>query len=148
METTPFLTADGYAALIAPRTLTAGERALVELLAQAVADWIRDPSRLPTLLTTDPLGKTQAKLVTFEVVSQALGPAGVDSRVKSYTATTDDRTTTVTYAEAVAIAASLLDGDQRYSKMLGLSVTTLPAATFDSFADAYVERDAFGARTW
>lgn len=151
METTPFLTREQYEAMIAPRTLGAGDAALVELLVQAVADWIRDPSRLPNLLTTDPLGKTQAKLITYEVVTEALGPAaaGGDRRVRSYTTEADNRTTSVTYSDATAIAAGLLDDDERYLKMLGLPLSTPPAATFDTFDEAFMDRDpVYGRRVW
>lgn len=151
METTPFLTVDQYEAMLSPRTLGAGERALVELLVQAVADWIRDPSRLPNLLSTDPLGKTQAKLITYEVVTEALGPAAFngDRRVRSYTTEADQRTTSVTYADAASIAAGMLDDDARYLKMLGLSLSTPPAATFDTFDEAFLDRDpVYGYRQW
>lgn len=150
METTPFLAGDHIAAMIAPRQLSTGERALVDLLVQAVADWIRHPSRLPGLTATDPLA-TQAKLITYEVVVEALGPAGAggDRRVRSYTTESDNRSTSVTYADASAIAAGLLDDDQRYLKMLGLPLTAAPAATFDNFDEAFVDRDpVYGRRVW
>lgn len=150
METTPFLSRQDYEGMIAPRVLTAGERALVELLVQAVADWIRHPSRLPNIGTSGPQ-VTQAKLITYEVVTEALGPAAVggDRRVRSYTTEADQRTTSVTYADAKALAAGLLDDDQRYLKMLGLPLSATPVATFDPFDVAFVDRDPVtGARAW
>lgn len=150
METTPFLTADQFGAMIAPRALSAGERSLVELLVQAVADWIRHPSRLPNLVANDPLA-TQAKLITYDVVTEALGPAvpGGDRRVRSYTTETDNRSTSITFADAKAIAAGLLDDDMRYLKMLGLPLSATPAATFDTFDEAFMDRDpVYGRRVW
>ncbi|GJJ23731.1 hypothetical protein [Mycolicibacterium mageritense] len=143
MDNQPFLSADEFAALIAPRQLTAGERALVELLVQAAADWIRDPSRLPGLLRTDPLGATQAKLITYDVVSAVLGPSGTapSDRLRQVMTQTDGRTTSLTYAEA----AKLLEFDDRHLEMLGLSTTAAPQARFDSFETAF---DECGPRRW
>ncbi|WP_319456872.1 MULTISPECIES: hypothetical protein [unclassified Mycobacterium] len=151
MDTQPFLTADQFAALIAPRTLTAGERALVELLVQAAADWIRAPSRLPGLLTTDPLA-TQAKLVTYDLVASVLSPQNLDPRVRQLMTQTDGRTTSITYADA----AKLLVFDDRYLVALGLSTTAEPQAFYgtddtgtyggpDSFAYAFTDP---GPRRW
>jgi hypothetical protein len=139
-ETTPFLTVQQFSEMIAPRTLTGGESALVGLLVQAAADWIRQ--RLPEL----DLGNTQAKLVSYDVAIEALGPAGgIDRKARSITRAADDRTTTVTYADAVA----MLDLNQaRYSQWLGLGLTSDPQATFDDFAVAFTDRDAYGRRTW
>lgn len=150
METTPFLTRQDYEGMIAPRVLTAGERALVELLVQAVADWIRHPSRLPNIGTSGPQ-VTQAKLITYEVVSEALGPAvpGGDRRVRSFTQESDNRSTSITFADAKAIASGLLDDDMRFLKMLGLPLSAAPAATFDPFDEAFLDRDPVtGARAW
>ena len=140
MDVQPFLTAAQFAELIAPRALTAGETKLVELLVQATADWIRDPERRPGLATNDALA-TQAKLITYDVVNAALGAAGVDPRVRQMMATTDNRTTSITYAEA----AKLLEFDDRHLMMLGLSTTALPQAQFDSFATAF---DDCGPGRW
>jgi hypothetical protein len=141
LETTPFLTADAFAAMIAPRTLTPAERSLVELLVQVVADWIRDPSRRPGLGLTDPLSN-QAKLITYMVTLDALGPAGGgDRRIKSFTSTRDDRVESVTYADAARLAAF----DETHLAMLGLSLTAAPRATFDS---DFVDRDARGYPRW
>lgn len=125
------------------RPLATSERLLVDLLVQAAADWIRDPSRRPGLLLTDPLA-VQAKLVTYDVVSSVLGPAGTDPRVKSHTSTVNDRTTTITYSEA----ASLLEWDDRHLQALGLSMSVEPRATFDPFDTAFSDVDAYGRRTW
>ncbi|MCG5431234.1 hypothetical protein LV457_02880 [Mycobacterium sp. MYCO198283] len=154
MDTQPFLTAAEFAQLIAPRVLTAGETALVGLLVQAAADWIRDPSRRPGLARTDPLGATQAKLITYEVVSAALGAAGVDPqlgpRVRQVMSNTDGRQLSVTYADA----ARLLEFDDRHLAALGLSTSAAPQAFFGndrtgaygaSFADAFTEP---GPRRW
>ena len=140
MDTQPFLTADEFAAMIAPRILTAGERLLVELLVQAAADWIRDPSRRPGLARTDPLA-VQAKLLTFDVVSSVLGAAGVDPRVRQVMTQTDNRTTSITYADA----ARLLEFDERHLAMLGLSTSAEPQARFDSFETAFND---CGPRRW
>ncbi len=136
----PFLTVDQFAAMIAPRALTAGEQLLVGLLVQAAADWIRDPSRLPGLAVTDPLA-TQAKLVTFDVVRAALSAEGADPLVRQIMAQSDGRTTQVTYAGA----AALLAFDDRHLEMLGLSTTAEPQARFDPFETAF---DDCGPRRW
>lgn len=141
MDTTPFLSVDDFAGMFRP--LSTAERNLVALLVQAAADWIRNDSRLPGLLASDPLA-VQAKIVTFDVVSSVLGPAGTDPRVKSHTSTVNDRTTTITYNEA----ASLLEFDERHLAMLGLPMTVEPRATFDDFATAFEERDSRGRRVW
>lgn len=141
MDTQPFLSASEFATLIAPRQLTAGEAALVELLVQAAADWIRDPSRLPGLARTDPLGATQAKLVTYDVVSSVLSPQNLDPRVRQVMTQTDGRTTSITYADA----AKLLAFDDRHLLMLGLSTSATPLARFDPFECAF---DDAGPRRW
>lgn len=140
MDTQPFLSVDEFAALIAPRQLSTGERALVGLLVQAAADWVRDPSRFPGLPRTDPLA-TQAKLLTFDVVSSVLGPAGVDPRVRQVMTQTDGRTTSITYADA----AALLEFDDRHLAMLGLSTNAEPQATFEPFDVAFTD---LGPRRW
>ena len=136
----PFLTVEQFEAMIAPRVLTAGERLLVGLLVQATADWIRDPSRLPGLPTTDPLAE-RAKLVTYDVVRSALSAEGADPLVRQIMAQSDGRTTQVTYAGASA----LLDFTDRHLEMLGLSTTAAPQARFDSFETAF---DDCGPRRW
>lgn len=141
MDTTPFLSVDEFEAMFRP--LSAAERNLVALLVQAAADWIRNDSRLPGLAATDPLG-VQAKLVTFDVVKAALGPAGTDPRVRSYTSSVNDRTTTITYNEA----ADLLAFDDTHLNMLGLITVAEPRATFDDFSTAFTDVDAYGRRTW
>ncbi|OCB46703.1 hypothetical protein A5721_10960 [Mycobacterium vulneris] len=150
--TTPFLSVDEFAALIAPRVLTAGERALVGLLVQAAADWIRDPERRPGLSGNDPL-VTQAKLITYDVVSSVLSPAGLDDpRVRQVMTQTDSRTTSITYAEA----AKLLEFDDRHLMALGLSTSALPQAFYGTdhtgeyggpgaFVDAFSDP---GPRQW
>ena len=143
-ETTPFLTVAQFAEMIAPRTLTAGESALVGLLVQAAADWIRDPSRKPGLVLNDPLA-TQAKLITYDVAVEALGPIGVDRKTRSVTRSTDDRTTTISYADAIAMCDL---NQQRYLQWLGLALTAEPRATFDSFDTAFVDCDRYGRRAW
>jgi hypothetical protein len=140
VDTQPFLTDVEFAALIAPRQLTAGETALVKLLVQATADWIRDPARLPGLSRTDPLA-TQAKLLTYDVVSAVISAAGVDPRVRQVMTQTDGRTTSITYADA----AKLLEFDDRHLIMLGLSTTAEPVARFDPFECAF---DDAGPRRW
>ncbi|ORA24951.1 hypothetical protein BST13_33525 [Mycobacterium aquaticum] len=127
--------------MIAPRVLTAGERSLVELLVQAAADWIRDPARLPGLSTNDPLA-VQARLITYDVVSSVLSPAGLDDpRVRQVMTQTDSRTTSITYADA----AKLLDFDDRHLIALGLSTSALPQATFEPFDVAFTD---CGPRRW
>lgn len=144
METTPFLTADAFAAMIAPRVLSPAERALVELLVVAAAAWIRDPTRRPDLGVNDPLA-TQAKLITYMVINDALGPvAGADRRVTKYRTSADNRETEVTYAEA----AKLLSFDESHLALLGLSLTAAPRATFDDFATAFTDVDVYGRRRW
>lgn len=139
-ETTPFLTVEQFAEMIAPRTLTAGEAALIGLLVQAAADWIRQ--RLPEL----ELANTQAKLVTYDVAVEALAPTGVgDRKARSVTRTADNRTTTITYAEAL----DMMDLNQaKYSAWLGLGLTSDPSATFEDYSVAFTDRDAYGRRTW
>lgn len=141
-ETTPFLSVDDVAAMLAPRLLSTGERTLVGLLVTTAAEWIRDPSRCPDL----PTSSSAAKLVTYDVVVEALGPeSGIGRKVRSVTRATDDRSTTVAYAEAVA----LMDLNQeRYSQLLGLSMTAEPRGTFDSFDTAFVDADPCGRRAW
>lgn len=141
MDTTPFLTDTEFEAMFRP--LSSQERELVKLLVKAAADWIRDPSRRPGLTSNDPLA-TQAKLVTFDVVKAALGPAGTDPRVKSYTSSVNDRTTTITYNEA----AALLTFEENHLAMLGLTLSAEPRATFDSFDTAFAEVDLYGRRVW
>lgn len=141
MDTTPFLSVDEFEGMFRP--LSPAERNLVALLVQAAADWIRDDSRLPGLPTNDPLA-VQAKLVTFDVVKSALGPAGTDPRVKSYTSSVNDRTTTITYNEA----AALLTFDENHFAMLGLTMSAEPRATFDEFDTAFADVDAYGYRRW
>ncbi len=140
MDTQPFLTRSEFEAMVAPRALTAGERALVELLVAAAAEWIRHPDRRPGLAITDPMA-TQAKLVTYDVVSNALGAAGVDPRVRQITTSTDNRQTSITYADA----ARLLDFDDRHLVMLDLATTAAPQARFDAFDVAF---DDCGPRQW
>ncbi|QEA10776.1 head-tail connector [Mycobacterium phage Weirdo19] len=140
MDPTTFLSADEFAALIAPRVLLPGERALVELLVQAAAAWIRHPDRRPGLTASDPLA-VQAKLVTYDVVSAVLGAAGVDPRVRQITTSTDNRQTSITYADA----AGLLEFDDRHLVMLDLSTTAVPQARFDDFDTAF---DDCGPRRW
>lgn len=140
MDTTPFLTVPEFEAMIAPRSLTAGERLLVGLLVQAAADWVRDPARLPGLGTSDPRAN-QAKLLTFDVVSSVLGAAGIDPRVRQVMTQTDGRTTSITYADA----ARLLDFDDRHLAMLGLATTAEPVATFEPFDVAFTDP---GPRRW
>lgn len=141
METTPFLSVDDFAGLFRP--LSTEERNLVALLVQAAADWIRDDSRLPGLTVADPKA-VQAKLVTFDVVKAALGPAGTDPRVRSYTSSVNDRTTTITYNEA----ADLLEFDETHLNMLGLITVAEPRATFDDFNTAFSDVDSLGRRVW
>lgn len=141
MDTTPFLSVDDFEGMFRP--LSPAERNLVALLVQAAADWIRNDSRLPGLAATDPLG-VQAKLVTFDVVKAALGPAGTDPRVRSYTSSVNDRTTTITYNEA----AALLTFEENHLAMLGLTLSAEPRATFDDYASAFVDVDSYGRRIW
>lgn len=142
MDTTPFLSTTEFEAMFRP--LSGAERNLVDLLVQAAADWIRSPDRWPGLVGTDPLG-VQAKLVTFDVVKSALGPAGTDPRVRSYTSSVNDRTTTITYAEA----AALLTFDDNHRALLGLTLSAEPRATFDSFETAFSDvDDIYGRRRW
>ena len=132
MDTTPFLTVDEFGAMIAPRVLSVGERAVVALLVQAAADWIRDPARLPGLGRMDAKA-TQAKLLTYDVVSSVLSPANVDPRIRQLMTQTDNRVTSITYAAA----AAMLQFDDRHLLMLGLSTTAAPQARFDSFDTAF-----------
>lgn len=125
MDTSPFLTKEDFAAMILPRVLTSGETTLVGLLVQAAADWIRNPARRPGLAKTDPLA-TQAKLLTYDVVSSVISAAGVDPRVRQMMTQTDGRTTSLTYADA----AKLLEFDDRHLQMLELSTTAAPQAHF------------------
>lgn len=132
----PFLTTDQFQELYRG-TLTPKQRALVDLWVQAAADWIRDPSRLPGLRIDEPRA-VQAKIVTFEVVRDALGPDGVtDPRVRSYLSTTDNRTTSITYADA----AAMLEFDDHHLSLLGLSTSAAPRAQFDGFCEP-------GPRQW
>lgn len=141
MDTTPFLSVDDFQGMFRP--LSPAERNLVGLLVQAAADWIRDPARLPGLAVSD-TRSVQAKLVTFDVVKAALGPAGTDSRVRSYTSSVNDRTTTITYNEA----ADLLEFDDTHLNLLGLITVAEPRATFDDFDKAFTDADAYGRRVW
>lgn len=141
MDRTPFLSVDDFEGMFRP--LSAAERNLVALLVQAAADWIRDDSRLPGLTLADPKA-VQAKLVTFDVVKAALGPAGTDPRVRSYTSSVNDRTTTITYNEA----ADLLEFDDTHLHMLGLITVAEPRATFDDFDKAFTDTDIYGRRVW
>lgn len=122
METTPFLDAAGFQAMFA-RTLSAQENALSALLCQAAANWIRHPSRLPNL----PLTSVEAKLVTFDVVREAMARPSEYTGFSQITRTTDDRTTGYTL-EAVA---ELLHFTDRHRDMLGLSLSSAPQITVD-----------------
>lgn len=133
MDTTPFLTHGEFEAMFRP--LSTREVELVKLAVQVVADWIRHPDRLPNLAASPPGPLVnQAKLVTFSVVSQLLGPAGqTDPRVRSYTSEVNDRSTTITYAEV----ASMVMFDESHYQLLGLTMAAEPRATFDPFETAF-----------
>lgn len=122
METTPFLTVEQFQAMFA-RALSAQEMTLAALLCQAAANWIRHPSRLPGL----PPSNTEAKLVTFDVVSAALARPAEYVGFSSVTRTTDDRTTGYTLESA----AQLLEFTDRHRDLLGLSTAAAPTITVD-----------------
>lgn len=120
METTPFLDAAGFQALFA-RTLTARESALARLLCQAAANWIRrEAGDLP-------LSSTEAKLVTFDVVSAALARPAEYAGFREVTRTTDDRTLGYTLESA----AALLEFTDRHRDQLGLSMSARPVVEVD-----------------
>lgn len=120
IETTPFLTTDQFQAMFA-RTLSVRERALTDMLVQAAANWIRE--RLPDL----PVGHTEAKLVTYDVVSSVMRRPGEYAGFSQVTRTTDDRTLGWTL-ESVG---DMLSFEDRHMRMLGLSVTAAPRVMVD-----------------
>ncbi len=120
LETTPFLTTDGFQAMFA-RTLSVRERALTDLLVAAAANWIRE--RLPDL----PLAHTEAKLVTYDVVAAVMRRPGDYTGFSQVTRVTDDRTLGYTLESA----ANMLEFEDRHYRMLGLSVTASPRALVD-----------------
>jgi len=120
IETTPFLTTDQFQGMFA-RTLSVRERALTDMLVQAAANWIRE--RLPDL----PLGHTEARLVTYDVVAAVMRRPGEYAGFSQVTRTTDDRTLGWTLESA----GDMLSFEDRHLRMLGLSVTAAPRAMVD-----------------
>lgn len=103
------------------RQLSDGEVTLAQLLLQAAATFIRDAcdeGGLPEPPPDDPM----AKLVSFEVVRDALQVPADLAQFTSYQRATDDRSEGGT----LAVAGDLLDITENHRRMLGLSLAAAP----------------------
>jgi hypothetical protein len=126
-DVTPFLSISDFQGMF-PRLLTDSETALADLLLEAAAMWIRtaitDAGRDP-LAVDDPM----AKLVSYEVVRDALAVPGDLAGHLSYMRQSDDRAESGT----LAAAGGLLEFTEHHRKMLGLTGSILPQyGGFDS----------------
>lgn len=122
-DITPFLDLTTFTGMFRP--LSTAEQNLANLLLTAAAVWIRDPSRRPDIDADDPM----AKLVTFQVVRDALAvPAELVGHL-AYERASDDRSEGGT----LAAAGDLLDFTEWHRELLGLSGAAAPApGGFDS----------------
>src|SRR5262245_31152627 len=120
-EIQTFLTISEFSLMFPRKPLTDEETTLAAFLLQAAAVWIRNAiadAGKPALADDDPM----AKLVTFEVVRDALALPGDLLGHISYQRMTDDRSEGGTLAQA----AGLLDFTEKHRRMLGLSATASP----------------------
>lgn len=126
-DVTPFLSVSDFQGMF-PRLLTDGEVSLASLLLEAAAGWIRTAisgAGKDPLALDDPM----AKLVSYEVVRDALAVPGDLAGHLSYMRATDDRSESGT----LVAAGGLLDFTDHHRRMLGLTASVLPQyGGFDS----------------
>lgn len=137
-DVTPFLSVGDFSVMF-PRTLTDGEVTLANLLLEAAAMWIRqaisDAGKDP-LAIDDPM----AKLVSYEVVRDALAVPGDLAGHLTYSRATDDRSEAGTLIQA----GGLLDFTDHHRRMLGLTASVLPQ--WGGFDSGFGELTAPGLR--
>lgn len=131
-DITPFLSVTDFSGMFPRQPMTDQETLLAGLLLEAAARWIRDAiaeAGKDPLAIDDPM----ARLVSFEVVRDALAVPGDLAGHISYQRMSDNRSEGGTLAEAGA----LLDFTPHHRRMLGLTESALPQSNFDGYPEPF-----------
>lgn len=134
-DVTPFLSVTDFGGMFPRKPMTDQEVLLATLLLEAAARWIRDAiseAGKDPLDIADPM----AKLVSYEVVRDALAVPGDLAGHLSYQRMSDDRSEGGTLAEA----GNLLDFTPHHRRMLGLTESALPQSNFDGYPEPFPQQ--------
>lgn len=134
-DVSPFLSVTDFSGMFPRQPMTDQETLLAELLLEAAARWIRDAieeAGLDPLAVDDPM----ARLVSYEVVRDALAVPGDLAGHLSYQRMTDDRSEGGT----LVAAGNLLEFTPNHRRMLGLTASALPQSYFDGYPEPFPQQ--------
>jgi hypothetical protein len=129
-DVTPFLNVADFSGMFPRQPMSDQETNLAGLLLQAAARWIRDAIAAAGRTPLDP-ADPMARLVSYEVVRDALAVPGDLAGHLSYQRMTDNRSEGGT----LVAAGNLLEFTPNHRKMLGLTASALPQGSFDGYPD-------------